>query len=217
MKNRRVVQYKNVGHRGVVDPVATDVTVTQDPVGITTDGTGNVAGGIALAPRGLTGVNTAGVGGIVYAKPHLPWLYNTSNNFLEYRVTRAHLVVVGNVGSTVTGQVSVVSSPDMIDSLASPAPGLGAQIIGGTSFPLADLASNNRRIPLRIDTSWKKVTSLTAYLSGTTIINNASADDLGFTGFVYRVVNAPVSTNVLFFYLDYDVEFRGVASTNFNV
>ncbi len=218
MKNRRQVQYRNVGQRGVTDPVASDASASSAATILSTDSSGNGTIGFVLAPKGVVGVNAAGTASATIAAPHMPWLYNTSKNFLEYRVTRATLVVVGNVGSTVSGTVAVMSTTDMIDIISTPVPGMGDLIVGGTSFALADLAMNNKRIPLRVDAMWKKVTSVTSQIIASNIITNASIDDICFSGYIVRVAGGPVSSGgVLTTYVEYDVEFRGVASTTFNV
>lgn len=169
---------------------------------------GAALGSMVLAPVGLDGLNN-GTGAIeTIEKPHLPWLWKTAPNFMEYRVTRASLVVVGLQGSTATGQMTVVSSTDFADIGPT---NLGTNAVGGTGFALADLANKNKVVPLRCDTSWKKVSSLTAMVLGNVRVSLSSCDDLLFTTFSYVIAGAP-SGDVVTFYIDYDVEFRGPIS-----
>lgn len=216
-KNRRMVQYRNVGQRGVVDPACADASSSAAPLTLNTDASGNGTYSMVFAPRGLNGVNPAGTANIVLSAPHLPWLYNVARNFLEYRVTRAHLIIVGNVGSTATGTVGVFTTTDMIDVFAPGTVNLGDVAVGGTTFALADLANNNKRIPMRIDSSWKKSTSVVSQLIAGNVLPNSSIDDLSFTGFIIRCSGGVASAGVLSAYIDYDVEFRGVAGTVTNV
>lgn len=217
MKGRRQVQYRNVGQRGVVDPVASDATSSSNAFTLALDSGGNGVFGMVFAPRGLSGVNAAGTTNVSITTPHLPWLLSTSRNFLEYRVSRATLVVVGNVGSTSSGTVAVQTTTDTIDVLTPSAPGMGDLIAGGTSFALADLASSNKRIPMRVDSTWKRSTGVTSQLIAGNIVANATADELAFTAFILRVAGGPASSSgCLTTYIEYDVEFRGVASASFN-
>lgn len=211
---RKTVQFRNVGLRSVVDPIALDVTSSANPYSVSTGSGGAVNGNFTLSPLGVSGVTPAGASSSVMPA-HLPWLHSTAINFLEFRVTRAVLNVVGNVGSTATGTVVLASSPDYIDS-AVPASAVGTLVVGGTSFPLADLATSNRKIPLRISSVWKNVSAVSSVVIGGTVVSNSTVDDLMFTGFQYSVFGGPNSTSVMSFFLEYDVEFRGVSIAGFN-
>jgi hypothetical protein len=205
-----VVQYKNVGARAVVDPVCNDVSSSRAPATISTSAGGTAGGRFACGSQKLSGVNTAGAA-IQLQAAHLPWLTSASSNFSMYRISKASLIIVGVSGTTSQGSISIMSSPDFVDTDLA-APTVGDLIVGGSQVSLSSLSNANKKIPLRIDSSWKKVSIQTSYLSGTTIVNNASVDDLIFTGFAYSVVGGPASTNVVQFYVEYDVEFKGVIS-----
>lgn len=209
-KNRNMVNYRNVGAKSVCDPVCADSIASRTPFFVTTSGSGNASGHFAFAPLGINSLSTTNT--IAALEPvHLPWLNSTGSNFLMYRVSRATLVVVGNVGSTASGQIAILSSVDFVDTALNTG-SFGDYVVGGTSFAIADLANNNRRVPLRIDSSWKKITSRSTTVVGGVVVDNSSVDDLIFTSFSYAIQGAPSTTNVCTFYVEYDVEFKGVVS-----
>jgi len=213
-KNRNVVNYRNVGAKSVSDPVCGDIATVRTPFTVVTGGSGSTSGHFALSPVGVNSLSTSNV--LTTLEPaHLPWMSSTGQNFLNYRVSKATLIVVGSVGSTATGQMAVVSSPDFVDT-AIPPSAFGDYIVGGTTFALSDLASNNRRVPMRFDSSWKKITNRSTTVIGGVIVDNSSVDDLIFTSFAYSVTGGPNTTSICSFFVEYDIEFKGVVSIGLN-
>lgn len=212
---KTLVQYRNVGARSVVDPIVGALSsVSRTPYMASTSSTGISAGKFILSPLGVNGIKTDGTTATL-EPPHLPWLSSTAANFLSYRVTRAVLVVVGNQSAQATGQMSIASSPDCVDVLTA-VTSVGDLVTGGVQFPIADLATGNRRIPLRIDSTWKKVSSRATVVVSGNVVQNASMDDLVFTGFQWSVTGGPVSVDLCSFFVEYDVEFKGVAGIGLN-
>lgn len=161
-----------------------------------------------LAPMGIVGVKIAS--GPVFSlsrifTPPMKWLWATSSNFKEYRITRATLVVVGGVASTAVGNFNVTSSKDYHDIFSQTVPSFAT---GPAGTSVASLASKDARFPLSVDSRWKIVSSLTATLgSGTdTFIPTHTIEDLSFCSFALSN-NSSVDLGVA--YVDYDVEFRG--------
>lgn len=180
-----------------------------------------------LSPLGLNGCSWDGAKfvGTVFEKPHLRWLQSQAVNFGSYRILRAKVVFVGNLGSTTTGQLSVACFRDVLDAAGDPYQGYTA----GPNSRVFDLASTSQReasIPIPVDTSWKKVSYVMAiggdakpFTSGTTtgFIPVNSANDLCFGAFSAVAVGAPLSTTIGNWYLDYDIEFKEPQSNILNV
>lgn len=202
MANKKKTRQSQVHtYRSVKDNVVTDArsgTLASMPFAA---GTTTV---FSLNPLGVGGTST-GAGATVYLveSPHLPWLFTTAKNFEMYRITNARLVVVANNSTTATGNFAVVSSPDFSDSSAV------SIATAGTAYPMSGLANKDVRVPLRTDSSWKKVSYLTNQvftISGSTYVANInSANDIIF-GNVVVTVNSTSALGLV--YLEYDVEFK---------
>lgn len=200
--------------RNVRDIVCDDAT--QNPpisTQVATDANGNWTSQIAFAPLGVS-YSTFTTNGTVVSvgtgllSPRLPWLYNTSRNFERYRVTRAVLIFVGNVGSTSVGRLIMDSTTDYADAGTGVTIGTSA---GGKVFDLASSASKELRFNMDVDTTWKKVSSYTALKPGgaNTLLQINSANDLLFSVGVLGVIGGPASVpQAGNFCIEYDVEFR---------
>lgn len=205
----------------VKDPLVTDASNGASPTAIdlVVGSSGTGASVYALSPFGIAGVTaTAAAGGAVsfsssnFYSAYLPWLYNQARNFERYRVLSATLVIIGSVGSTATGRVVVTSSTDVVDYNSPPQVGLST---GGVVFDLSTLASKERRIPLRVDSSWKVASSRTVVVanSSSLAIPINTANDLLFTNFSVNVVGGTAngssgSFTAANYMLEYDVEFK---------
>lgn len=214
LRNR--VTYRPTGFRNVRDPVCQDAGVTPTSLVVATTSAGGAANGaFTLCPFGISGVLATSfpLVNATIELPHLPWLWRTAANFEEYRITRAKLIVTGLVGSTSTGIMSISSTTDYSDVTTN----LSANMVGGKSFALADLAAKNQEMPLDIDSTWKKVTSVTTRMGAGSIASINTADDLLFSNVTYVVSNGPPSTPVASFYVEYDVEFRKPVSFSMNI
>ncbi len=211
--NRRKTRYAVVGHRNVADPVLDDASGAQNVVIMQSNSSGVANTTICFAPLGIYGVNSSTFAQALFAAPHLPWLYNTSKNFDMYRITRAVLVVSSNLGSTATGDIAIFSSPDASDSATGPLAGV---MTGGNNIAVAALAAKNWRVPLNIDTSWKKVSRTTIAANGSTLVASSTIDDLMLCQMNVAIAGAPPSANVCQFYIEYDVEFKGPVSIGAN-
>jgi hypothetical protein len=152
-----------------------------------------------ICPFGIGGITSGFVLGS-WEAPHLVWFLNTARNFSQYRIVRASLVIVGNVPSTATGNFSVFSSPDAGDgsntSFATTAPGVG----------IATLATRDYKVPLNIDSSWKKVTGTTMANVGSVWAPLNNVNSLS-SGMIAISNNGTTALGIA--YLDYDVEFKG--------
>lgn len=228
-KKNKVVQQH--AFKRVRDPLVVNATAaTPGMVSLTTDGSGNGSQTLTLSPVGLYGAAsspaTAGQvatwSSAALQSPYLPWLYNQSRNFERYRVMNATLIAVGNLGSSATGRILLDSSTDMADNITVVTT---ATSTGGKVFDVGQLASREARLPLDVDSSWKKVSSRTFLFdaSNTALLPVSSANDLSFSN-VYMACygasassSAPVAgTIVAQFYLEYDVEFRDPISYGVN-
>lgn len=208
-------RYTNVREAVVADAGA-GIPKTYDLI-VGPDGSGYFTS--TLSPRGIVGVRGAQSGAAAgstitwyyqsLAFAQLSWLYSTSQNFEMYRVTRATLIVVGNLGSNATGRVAVVSSPDGADYSTGD---LTFPMVagGGRVFEVGQLASKDGRLPLDIDSSWKRVSQKTVHIAddGFGITPISTFNDLAFTKIAWRVVGAPANSNVATFTIEYDVEFK---------
>lgn len=230
MKNRSNIQH---AFRGVRDPLVINASIGNNPsmISLTTDGSGNGQQFVSLAPFGFAGVSTGNaVAGqpitfvsTSFQSPTLPWLYNQARNFERYRVTRAVLIAVGNLGSTATGRILLDSSTDASDNISAITT---ATSTGGKVFDVGSLANKEARLQLDVDTAWKKCSSRTFGVdtNSTTLVPLNSVNDLifsniyiGCTG-VSATSAAPVTgTIVAQFYVEYDVEFRDPISYGVNI
>lgn len=208
-------------YRQVSENLVDDASVglSTVPWTITTDGGGFSSGYQTLAPQGIdaTYLSSGAFAYTVHTYTHLAWLRSMSANFEEYRVTNAVLLVVGNVGSTTSGRMAVMSSPDPADSGNTT---FSLLAVGGTTFDLATLAGREKRVPLKIDSGWKKISKRTNEITGgssDTITPINTVSDLAFTSIRVAVSGAPASTLVCTFNLVYDVEFRHPISSTVNV
>lgn len=196
----------------VSDPVVKSIyTVPAVAEYLETDSTGQGAMDMILSCYGAKAYTPSGVPKQVFS-PQLPWLYQAGRNFGSFRILRANLVVVGSVGSAVTGTVAVKSSKDFSDTSTNPV----AIMTGGETFDLASLAQRNKVIPLHVDTTWKKVTdSITIERDGSIVAVN-SVNDLIFSHISVFVRSGPVTTKVAYFYVEYDVQFTNPMSIVMN-
>lgn len=198
----------------------------------------NGAGSCAfvVAPLGLTSVTLSGttfsapVYGNVYG-PTLRGMFNKCTDFQWYRVTRAKFVFVGAYGSTVTGNITLVAYSDPIDISVS----TGANYLSGPNtrtFDIANAAGKELSVPVPVDTSWKKCSSILTCASNAYPFVGATASgfvpvstvaDLACAGVAaswngFSTGGAPVSTgNMGSFYLDYDLELKGVIDSSANI
>jgi hypothetical protein len=210
---RSAPKYGVARFNAVCDPVVVSA-FPSTPVltNLTTDTGGNGSITIAFSPIGITGVNPTTSTTTQIESPHSPWLYSTSRNFGSFRVLRANLVVVGTVGSIVTGNVMFHSSRDYSDTSSDTA----IIPVGGAQFDLATLAQRNKVLPLQVDTTWKKVSATTVRFSSGALISSNSINDLIFSSFTMRVNGGPVSATVCSFYVEYDIEFMNPMAVSFN-
>jgi hypothetical protein len=132
------------------------------------------------------------------------------NNWEEYRIYSATLVYIAHSSSN-RGTVSIVSSPDANDNQVAQRSGPSA--VGGsvTTFP-AGLA-NPKRIPLKIDSNWKKVSTvlmrrISTGESSTVDIPVNTLNDIAVGGFTV-MPQGGVDTEYFSVQVDVDIETRG--------
>jgi len=191
-------------------------------------GTSNAAW--VLCPLGLSSVVYGGstitngsVGNV--CGPPLRGLYNKATDFQMYRVTRAKVVFVGNQGSTVTGIITLAgyTDPSDLESITS-----AVNVAGPNSrtFDLSNAASRELSVSIPVDSSWKRVSSILSTVgniypfcsaTATTVANVNTVSDVAFGAISYSAVNLASGQNVGSFYIDYDVEFKGVIDTAVNL
>lgn len=219
--------------KGIRDPVVINASIGNTPsmISLTTDSNGNAAELISFSPFGFSGLGvTSATAGqpatfttVPYQSPALPWLYNQARNFERYRVLRAVLIAVGNLGSSATGRLLLDSSTDAADNASVITT---ATSTGGKVYDIGSLATKEARFQVDIDSSWKKCSSRTNLVSsnGLSCLPVSTVNDLLFTN-VYIACNgvsasaaAPTAgTIVAQFYMEYDVEFRDPISYGVNV
>lgn len=211
--------------KNVRDTLCENATAgTLVPASLLTNSSGGNFSSTVLAPNTLIGCKVSGgtVSEEVVLTPALPWLYRTAVNFASFRVTRATLVFVGNVGSTTPGFVAMKGYKDPADAFPTltRANAVGANV---RSFNLAESAGKEIRLPLPVDSRWKRNTSYLSKLSSTYpftgtsgILNFSTVGDASFTSFALVVVGGPASTNVGELFLEYDVEFAEPISLGTN-
>lgn len=212
-------------YRGIRDIILND-TRGNVVSSITTNasGAGNISG--MMMPLLLTSPQT-GSGGTpatndVVAYARCNWFASTAKNFQSYRITRAVLIWVGNVGSTSPGTINMFGSRDVMDATT----GLQTAYIVGQdskSFDLASSANKEQRLQMPVDPSWKKITSTLNRLgndgfNGTqySVVPVNSVNDLIAFSWYIQVVGGPASTNVGNAFIEYDVEFKGPISPVLN-
>lgn len=193
---------------------------------ISTSATGTASGQVCLTPCGLTtSVLASGAFGNVARldPPHLRWLNNQARNFGAYRVLWANVKLVGNVGSTTVGTIILAGFKNAVDTNTA----LQLAYVSGTNCKSFDISSASGRelsVPLPVDTSWKKVSSVLA-VAGTNVpfagnsgmlVPVNSVDDLAFASLSYAVVAGPVSTNIGQLAIEYEIEFRDPISSALN-
>jgi hypothetical protein len=216
--------------RGIRDPVVVDAFSSTPTVSaVASDASGNGTATYVFSSYGTTGLtafSSTSTGIITWTsvsldKPYLSWLMNQAKGFKEYRISNAKLVFVGNVGSTATGRIAILSSPNSADIYT---PLTLGNVIGGSVFDLASLASREKSIPLNIDSSWKRVSDKTMLqFAGTpaTISPSATVDDLSFCSVRVQLIAATQAGTLGVFtaanmFVVYDAEFRGPISPSLN-
>lgn len=225
-KNNAKRGKQNLRFNGIRDPVVSDATVlTPSMVTAVADASGNYSVAIPFCPLGMNGgqVNSTTSSGATFTTntntvpPKLPFLWNQSRNFERYRITRAVLVFVGNVGSTTVGRITLGSSTDYSDLFTTQ---LIATSVGDKTFDLASSASKELRFQMDVDSSWKKIsaTLLNFPFSNSVIVPVNTANDLCFSmGFVTitgstQTGSAPIGN----MFVEYDVEFKDPISFTVN-
>lgn len=217
---------QNLRFNGIRDPVVTDASVTT-PTMVTpvADGSGNYSIAIPFSPIGMSGgqvASTTSTGATFTANSNtvpakLPFLWNQSRNFERYRVTRAVLIFVGNVGSTTVGRITLGSSTDYSDMFTTQ---LISQSVGDKTFDLASSASRELRFQMDVDSSWKKIsnTLFNFPFSNSVIVPVNTANDLcfsiGFLTITGSTQTASAAIGNLF--VEYDVEFKDPISFSVN-
>ncbi|QKN22667.1 coat protein [Erysiphe necator associated tombus-like virus 8] len=205
-------------------PGTTTAAMTQGASGAV----GNFA--TSLSPVGLTSVVygtstvTAGAIGNV-AAPVLRGLYNKAVDFQWYRVTSARLVFVGTVPATINGQITLYSYVDPMDA----ANRTSAAYLAGPNtrtFDLSNAATKELSVPMAIDSSWKKVTSILTVpgnyypfyaASAASVANVNTISDLCF-GAIGATWGSTAAQDTPLGVLNvvYDVEFKGPIDTAIN-
>jgi len=205
-QNKKTIQHV---YRGVKDNLVVDARATSLSAAVPG---ANATVTYCLSPLGIGGQKTADGTVSLVETPHLPWLYQTARNFELYRVTSARACFVANSSTTATGNFSVVSSPDYSDGAAS------SFATNPTGYPMSGLANKDVKVPLRVDTSWKKVSYVTMQLygAGTNALNYAinTVNDLSVGCFT---VSMNSTTTVGLIYIEYDVEFKNPINNLLNI
>lgn len=202
---------------------------------LTTDSGGSVVFQQVLAPIGLTstvlssGNYTAGTYGNVTGPP-LRGLYNKASDFQWYRISRARLIFVSNMGSTATGQITLSGYTDPADTLAVTTQ---AYVSGANTktFDISAGAGKELSVPVPVDSTWKKVSSVMSYpgnafpftgAAATSFVAVATVSDLAcgavgayITGFSMGTLVGGAFVGTL--HLEYDIEFKGVIDSAVNV
>lgn len=205
--------------------------VSATPFNITTDSGGNNNFAQVICPLGLTSVllgassYTAGTYGNVTGPP-LRGLYSRGVDFQWYRITRAKIVFVSNLGSTVTGTVTLAGYSDPTDvavvTLQSQVSGINTR-----TFDLASGASRELSVPIPVDSSWKKVSSVLTLPGNVYPFTGATAGSIAIVNTIGDLCCGAVSAYIQggpanataagTYFLDYDVEFKGVVDGALNV
>jgi hypothetical protein len=213
-------------YRGVRDIMLNDARAAAvTPLMTSASGVVSTIGAIVpmalTVPQSISGGVSGSYDTVLYGRN--AWLSNTARNFQSYRITRATLIFVGSVGSNATGTLNMFASRDYADAAA----GIQTAYVVGRdskSFDLASSAGKELKLPMPVDTSWKKITGELAVLgnvgfagSAYSVVQLNTINDLVATSFAVQVVGGPASTNVGALYLDYDVEFRDPINITMNL
>lgn len=193
--------------------------------GLNTDASGTFSDVWPLAPWGLT---AATISGAVYSngapnnveRPHMRKFFNVASDFQQYRVLSGFVEWVPNTTSTSTGVIVIGSSADAADVYAS------AQVAyGGNYSKTFNMAGGKARVPLHIDSSWKKVSDKLTVVktpdfdgpaNNSVLIPLSTASDLCFTVVSATINNGPASTGCGYIRVVLDVEFRYPVDVNQN-
>jgi hypothetical protein len=202
---------------------------------ITSNASGNGNTAFVLAPVGLTaatfasGVYTNGTTCNISAPP-LRGLFNKAVDFQMYRVTRAKLIFVSNQGTTCIGRITLAAYTDPLDASSIT---YDSYVSGPNTkkFDVSSAATRDVSIPVPVDSSWKKVSSILTVPGNVYPFNGADATsavtvntvgDLCFGAISVNLSGFGVGTsvsansNVGTFMLEYDVEFKGVIDSAVN-
>jgi hypothetical protein len=195
-----------------------------------TNSSGSLSVGVVFTPLGLTSTGlgassyTQGGTGNVLA-PNLRGLFSKAADFQMYRVTRARLVFITGVSSNTTGSITLSGYTDPFD-IANTSSAITVSSVNTKAFPLSQAAVKNPSIPIPVDSSWKKVSSILNVPGNVFPFNGANAgllvnvntvSDLSFGAVFIRILGAPSSTSVGTCYLDYDVEFKNPIDSGVNL
>jgi len=230
-KSTPKVNHRFVGVREVVlnPSTGTGAITFPMPVASNAGGTGN--GATVLTSIGLAGVTfsggayfnpASGVANIL--RPALRGMYNRALDFQWYRVTRAKLVFVGSVGSTAVGTITLAAYTDAIDVAAQTI----ATVISGPNTKTFDIATSSSKelsVPIPVDTSWKKVSSVLTVPANSYPFTAADAtsfvvlntiNDLSFGSIQWTCTGAGNAQALGSLYVDYDVEYKSPIDTSVN-
>lgn len=195
---------------------------SQSPLVLTAAADGTATLSQILTPVGLTsstlGPNQAYVSGTYgnVTGPALRGLYNKAIDFGMYRVSRARLIFVGGVGSTATGQITLAGYSDPYDVAI-----VTAQVfVSGPNTKTFDLASSSSKelsVPIPVDSSWKKVSSILTVpgngypfkaADSSSIAVIATVADLSFGAVSISATGTDASKQLGTVHIEYDVEFK---------
>jgi len=151
-------------------------------------------------------------------------LYNRAVDFQWYRVTRAKFVFVGSVASNAIGMINLAAYSDPFDATNSPSTAVTSS--GSTrSFDLANASAKELSVPVPVDSSWKKCSSVLTIPGNIFPFVGQDAGSLAVVNTVgdltFGCVSASWSTSLTSgeigrFFLDYDVEFKGPIDASIN-
>lgn len=199
----------------VRDVLCTDASLStpaQDLV--TTDSNGNRNATYSFAPVGVSIPKFTTTGSVVvvstqsWENSHLPWLRTNALGYERYRVLAATAIFVPSVGSTAPGRITLLSSTDATDVYGLAASG-GAS--GGKQYSLAAGANKELRFALDIDSSWKRVTSITGIPRPTDtaqMVPLNTINDLCFSHLFLNITGAAATSVIGTFSVEYTVEFK---------
>lgn len=211
----------------VVDTIAEDASANASSIAIfqLIPSSGTISKNLVLSPIGIQGLIASGASPPTFNPtfwdlPHMPWLYMASQGYQRYRVTNATLVCIGqNTPTDIYGNVSIFSSADAADVCSNH----GAHVpnSAGRSFSIASIGTKNIRIPLNIDSSIKKVSSLcydlgtlSSGLPANMIVPLNSVNDLAFGAIMINITGYSGASGVtpVSFQIEFDVEFMNPIS-----
>jgi len=232
---RPALNHRFVGLREAILAGGAGPAPSSNSLAINTNSGGATSGSFALSPIGLTSATTGATNTGTYSNgtagnvcgPLLRGLYNRALDFQWYRVTRARLIFVGTQGSSTTGIITLVGYTSPLDV----AIGTGIPQLSSSStktFDLSNASTKELSVPIPVDSSWKRVTSLLTvsgasvpfFGGSTSIVPVSTVDDICFGAVSYSVGSGPVGTGTGTYigtlFLDYDVEFKGVIDASVN-